>query len=516
MDATIDGLDKPGFVPDQPDITLPKGAWTDSRNVEFREGAVEKCRGYAQALGELSVTAIWAQPITDGANYFWVYGGNNVMYATDGVTHADITGAAPLNALDDLNYTGGPFHGYMVVNDGVGIPQSWVPSLGNDLESLTAWPAGMACRVMRSFKDFLFAFRITQGGEYNSRLIQWSDRAAQSQLPFSWDYNDPNNQAGINELGQSDDQIIDASRLRDSLIVHKENHTWAAEYIGGGDIFGFREVFSEVGMITEGCALTFGARQLVWTTHDIVVHDGNSAESILDGVARRWLFNRINTTRYKRCFMVPDFRNRKVYFCFPEAGYDWPNLALVYNWQEGKLFPFELGGPKTFGSRGIIPGAAISIDSDIGTFDEATGTFDEETYNPFLTKALFLDASRPRAYQADTGESYNGDPMTIYAERTNVPFVKDLIFVRTVSAIFPIVDGAVGDDILFYVGTRDNQKASTSWRGPFAFRIGRDYKIDLSGARISGRILDIRVAYTGTNTFRLSSYKVEFNNSGYR
>jgi hypothetical protein len=516
MDATIDGLDKPGFVPDQPGLTLPKGAWTDSRNVEFREGAVEKCRGYAQALGDLSVTAIWAQPVTDGANYFWVYGGNTVMYATDGATHAEITGDTSLNALDDLNYSGGPFHGYMVVNDGVGIPQSWVPSLANNLQSLTAWPADTAARVMRSFKDFIFAFRITTGGEYNSRLIRWSDRAAQSQLPFSWDFNDPNNQSGINELGQSDDQIVDGSRLRDSLIIHKENHTWAADYIGGGDVFGFREVFSEVGLLTEGCYLTFGARQLVWTTHDIVIHDGNSAESILDGVARRWLFNRINTTRYKRCFITADFRNRKAYFCFPEAGYDWPNLALVYNWQEGKLYPYELGGPKTFGSRGIIPGVAISIDSDEGTFDEATGTFDEETYNPFLTKSVLLDALAPRAYQGDTGESYNGEPMRAYAERESIPIAKDLLFMRKVLRIFPLIEGTPGDTMLFHVGVRDNQQASTQWIGPFPFTIGTDYKIDLLGYRVRGRLISLRVEYAGTNTFRLSSYKVEFENVGYR
>lgn len=516
MLAPLEKLDQPGFIADQPDVSLPVGAWTDCRNVDFREGAVEKCKGYEQALGDLSTTAIWAAPITDGTNYFWVYANNSVVYATDGATHADITGSVTLGATDDLNFSGGAFHGYMLLNDGSGIPQTWRPSLGNDFVSLTAWPAGLSCRVMRPFKDFIFAFRITDAGDYNPRLIRWSDKAAQNSLPFSWDFNNPNNQSGINELGQTDDQIIDGSRLRDSLIIHKESHTWAAEYIGGRDIFGFREVFSEIGLLSEGCFLTFGARQAVWTTNDIVVHDGNSAESILDGRARRWLFNRINTNRYRRSFVVGDFRNRKAYFCFPEAGYDWPNLALVWNWHENKLYPFDLGGPKTFGARGIIPGVGTTIDGLVGTIDSLVGAIDDETYSPFLTRVLFTDAVQRRAYQNDTGETYNGVAMPCYAERTAVPFTKDLMQVRTISRIHPMVDGAVGDTLLFHIGQRDNQKAPTQWRGPFPFRIGTDIWIDLLGARINARILDIRVEYTGSNSFRLSSYKVEYNNSGMR
>lgn len=514
MLASLDQLDKPGFSPDTPDMALPLGGWTDSRNVRYRDGAVEKCRGYSQALGELSVTAIWSQPISDGTNFFWVYGGNSVMYATDGGAHANITGTAPLNASDDLNYTGGPFHGHVIVNDGVSIPQSWIPSLGNDLVSLTAWPTNVTAKVIRPFKDFIFAFRITDSeGLYNQRAMRWSDRAAQGGLPLSWDFSDPNNQAGINELGQTPDSIVDAAGLRDSLMIYKEQNTWAAEYIGGDDIFGFRQVFSQVGMMTENCVITFGSQQLVLTDQDLVVHDGNSARSILDRRARRWLFNRINTNRYKRCFMVADYRNREGYVCFPEAGNDWPNMALVWNWAEDTLHPYELGGPKTFAASGIIPGVAVSFDSESGTFDSAPGTFDEETFNPFQSRILYTDAMRRRAYQNDTGETYDGAVMTVYAERTAMPFVRDLGSIRRIKRIWPKVLGSSGDQLRFYVGSRVTQDSATQWRGPFTFRVGLDYKLDL---RVSARLLDFRVEYSGANTFRLHGMGLEYEQDGAR
>lgn len=511
MKTPID-LTKSSFAPDPPDMALPDGSWTDSRNVCYRDGAVEKVRGYVEALGDLSATAIFAAPITDGTNYFWTYGSNTVMYATDGSTHAEITGSASLNATDDLGFTGGPFHGFMLVNDGSGIPQSWTASLANDLVSLTAWPA-ISCKVMRPFKDFIFALRITDTGDYNPRLMRWSDKAGQGALPLSWDFSDPTNQAGINELGQTSDQLVDALPLRDSLIIYKEFHTWVADYIGGGDIFSFRQVFSQLGMLTENCASAFGSSHVVLTDNDLVLHNGNDARSLADKRTRRWLFNRINSNRFKRSFVVTDHRNREIKVCFPESGQDWPTLALVWNWSEDTFHVEELGGPKTYAATGIIPGTAVSFDTDSGTFDAATGTFDEETYNPFLTRILWLDAQANKAYQNDSGEDFNGTPMACYAERSNIAITKDLQMLKRVKRIYPKVIGTTGDVLRFYVGTRGAQNAATTWRGPYNYTVGTDYKIDL---RVTARMLDLRVEYSGTNTFRFYGFDLEHERDGYR
>lgn len=513
MRATIDNLAAPGFVADIPAISLPDGAFSDSRNVKYRDGAMEKCQGYTQAMGELSVTAIWAAPISDGTNYFWAYGSDTVMYATDGTTHADITGTITLGATEDLNYSGGAFHGHLIVNDGVAIPQSWSPSLANNLVSLTAWPSvNLTCRVIRPFKDFLFAFRITDG-TYNPRLMRWSDRANPSALPGSWDFSDPTNQAGINELAQTQDTIVDGLTIRDSLMIYKDNHSWIADYVGGDDIFSFRQVFSQIGMLTERCAIVFGSQHLVWTDQDVVLHDGNSARSILDKRARRWLFNRINTSRYKRSFMVADYRERTAYLCFPETGQDWPTLALAWNWAEDTLHPQELGGAKTWADTGIIPNTSTSFDADSGTFDSATGGFDDENFSPFAGYMLLTDATAKKAYQANTGETFNGTPMSVYAERSAMPIKRNLIEMARVNRIYPRCVGSVGDTLRFRFGIRSNENGTVQWHGPYNFTIGTDYKIDV---RLSGRLIDFRVEYSGTNTFRVHGFDFDFEKDGYR
>lgn len=517
MITEIPKLSAPGFITDQPDMSLPNGAWTDSRNVEYRDGAAEKCPGYTQALGNLSLTAIWASPMTDGANLFWAYASPTVMYATDGTTHTNITGSITLGASDDLNYSGGPFHGYLLVNDGQAIPQSWAPGLGNDLVSLTAWPAvTLTCKVMRTFKDFIFAFRITDNGSYNPREIRWSDRAPPGGLPLSWDFADPTNQAGKNELGQTQDAIVDGAPLRDSLVIYKENHTWLADYIGTDDIFSFRQVFTQIGLLSERCAISFGGQHLVWTDQDIVIHNGNDAKSILDSRVRRWLFSRINTNRYRRSFAVADYRRRTAYFCFPESGRDWPTMALAWNWVEDTFHPYDLGGAKTWAENGLVPGDFITIDELVGTMDGLGGTIDDlGGASPFSGYVMFTDATAPRAYQGNTGETYNGTPMTCYAERTGI--TKDLRGIRRIRRIYPKVIGAAGDTLRFYVGVRRVENAAVMWNGPYPFTIGTDYKIDLGRGRgISGRILDFRVEYGGSSTFRLYGIDIEHDPDGLR
>lgn len=511
--VSIDELSQPGFIPDGPDLILPDGAWTDCRNIRFRDGAAEKRRGYSQVFGSLSATAIWAAPITDGTTYYWAYGSNSVLYATDGATHANISNPSlSYAATDDLGWTGGAFHGYLIANDGISVPQVWTPGLANDCTSLTAWPA-ISCKVMRPFKDFLFALRITDMGVYNPRLLRWSDAAPQSALPGSWDFTDPTNQAGINELAQTGDLLVDALPLRDSLIIYKEFNTWIADYIGTPDVFSFRQVFSQVGMLTENCAATFGTNHLVLTDSDIVLHDGNSARSIADQRTRKWLFNRISTNRFKRCFIATDYRNRDIKICFPESGADWPTLALVWNWAENSFDVAELGGPKTYATHGIVSGAATTFDADSGAFDEETGSFDEENYNPSQLRVLVLDAQATKAYQDDTGETFDNSPMAAYAERTGISISKDLSSLKRVRRIIPKVLGTAGDTIRFYVGARAAIGGTTLYSGPYTFTIGSDYKIDL---RISARILDLKVEYVGSNTFRLFGFGVEFESDGYR
>lgn len=527
--ADVNDLSSPGFLPDPPPIASPAGAWTDSRNVRYRDGAVEKVTGYVAALGSLSATAVFIESVNDGLNAFWVYGtgggghggfgGGDVLYATDGLQHSDISHPSITYSADlDVGWSGGGFHGFTVVTDGSNIPQQWTPSLANNASSLSYWPATtLIAKRLAFYKDFIWALRITDTGTYNPRLIRWSDRAQSGALPTSWDYTDPTNQAGIVELAQTPDAIVDALALRDSMMVYKESYTWLADYIGGLDVFSFRQVFSEIGAMAENCAVAFGAKHLVLSDHDLVLHDGSNASSIVDSRTRRWLFNRISSERYKRSFLTADMKNREILVCFAETGYDYPNLALVWNWHEDKFDVRELGGQKTYAARGIVPnGTAISFDTDTdlgGAFDDAVGAFDVQNYSQFQERLLIADAGARKVYQMDTGETFDGSAMSCYAERTAMGITQDLGTIKRLWRIWPKVIATEGEVLNFYISARESLTSPISYDGPYPFVVGEDSWIDL---RIDGRVFDIRLEYNGSQTFRLSGAGFEFDNTGER
>jgi len=510
-----------GIMPDIPALALPHGAWTDSRNVRYRDGAVEKFKGQIATLGSLSCTAIFASSITDGTTNYYVYASSTVAYGTNGTTHANVmpTNSLTFAAALDLNFSGGPFHGFMLLNDGVEVPLSWVPGLGNDFTSLTAWPA-ITAKVLRSHKDFLFAFGITESSVYNGRLIRWSDAAAQGALPASWDYTDPTNQAGITELGQTPDLLVDALTLRDSLIVYKENSTWVADYVGGVDVYGFRQLFGQVGLLSKDCVVSFGNKgdqHFLVSESDIVLHDGNSARSICDGRTRRWFFAKLSASAFARTFVVTDYENREILICFAETGYAYPNLALVWNWasgQDGTWTPRELGGQMTHAISGILPGTVETFDAASGTFDTDPGVFDRQNYDPSKRRVIMFDSAKPAAYQLDSGETFAGTAMTCYAERSGMTLSAiDLNRIKIIDEIYPKILGTIGDTFDFYVGTQTAVDGATTWTGPYRFTIGTDYKID---PRVAGRILSLRVIYTGTNTFRFFGFDIEGRPGGWR
>jgi hypothetical protein len=511
MRTSIDDVSQ-GFVPDPVDVQLPDGIFTDSRNVRYRDAAVEKCKGQTAVFGSLSVTPMWAAAIGDGTTSYWLYGNEAVLYATDGTTHANVSSAS-YQAAPDLGYTGCQFHGYQVLNDAVLAPQTWQPSLSNKVQPLANWPSSTFCKVIRAFRDQLIALRVTEGATYNPRVLRWSDIAGVGALPASWDYTDPTNFAGRTELGETQDYLVDCLALRNVNIVYKQFSTYLMQPIQSNDSFAFQTLFAQSGLLAENCAAAFGAQHFVVTADDIVVHDGSNIQSVADKRTKRYFFSALSTSRYLRTFVVPDFFNQTMWICFCESGNDFPNLALCWDWKKDSWFVRELGANMAHGATGIVIGSELTFDGQSGSFDSQTTTFDESTFTPFSTRLVLFNGAAVAAYQAETGETFNGTAMNCYATRSNIGLTRDLNSFMRIQRIIPKVIGTAGDTLSIYVGTKATQNGATTFSGPFAFTIGTDYMIN---CRVSGRYITLKFAYSGSNTFRVGGFDVEFLQDGYR
>lgn len=504
----------PGLILDPPDVILPDGAWTEAVNFQFTDGAIEKCRGTVGVFNSASATAIWVEPVSDGLVTFWVYGDDTQLYATDGSAHANVS-SITYTCNPVLGYTGGAYHGYMIANDAVNPPQSWSPSLGNKFQPLTAWPASTTCEVIRPFGDFLVALRITESGTYNSRLVRWSDRGQVGALPASWDYTDPTNQAGRTELGQTYDEIVDCLPLRDANIIYKQFHTWSMNYIGGLDVFSFREIFKETGLLTENCVKAFGPRHFMVSDNDILIHDGNDAQSVADKRLRRWLFSRLSTTAFQYAFVAPDYKNREMWFCFPEEGADYPNMAACWSWADNVWWIRELGDPMYHASSGIIEASGVTFDADPGEFDTGpAGEFDEYDYTPWSQRLLFAPANKAQLLQGNASYKFHGDrTITAYAARTNIGLTQDVGKIKRIHRILPYVRGAPGDVIKFRIGASENFEGPITLTPAIHYTIGSDHKID---CRITGRHISLIMETTNAAKLQVTGFDIEFDQEGNR
>jgi hypothetical protein len=510
--ATLDNLPG-GFEPDRVDYNLADGVFSDARNVRFNDGDAEKCKGTAAAFGSLSASAIWALNVNDNTNSFWIYGSESILFGYDGSTHTQVS-TLSYACPTDLGYTGGGFHGYAILNDSVNKPQSWSPGLGNKVIDLANWPASTTCKVIRPFGDFLVALGITASSVYNARQLRWSDAAPTGALPGSWDYTDPTNQSGIAELGQTQDFLIDCLPLRDTNVIYKQYNTWLMQYVGGLDVFQFRQLFSQSGMLAENCAIAFDGGHLVLTDSDVIIHDGTAQQSICDKKWRKWLFNTIDTTNYKRSFVVDNPRQKETWICIPQTGDSFPTLAMVFSRSSRKVHVRELGAAMSCAGLGFVGGSVATFDAAAGAFDDALGVYDASTYSPFTQQLVFFDGANKAAYTAESGEDFNGTQMTCYLERSNMGLTRDVGSIKRIGAVYPKVVGNAGDLFYITVGVRDTIDGAITWTDPFEYTMGTDYMIP--DVHTSGRYISLRFSYTGTSTFRLAGFDVEFDPDGER
>lgn len=513
MRQAFDNLGRQGVIYDQPAWEVPANAWTYGQNVRFHDGAAESVQGHSQVFGSLSGDGYRLFSTNTGTEYFWVYADINYLYATDGTSHADITGSsASYSAGDTLYWNGGPFQGYIVMNNGKEDPVSWAPSLGNNTLILANWDTNVKADVIRPFRNFLFALGCTESGTYNPRLLRHSNGAGTAALPTSWDYTDPSEDTGRVEFGQTSDALIDCAPLRDTLVIYKENHTWAAQATGGVDNpFVYRQVFSQLGALSQDCIQAIEGRHIVLSSDDVVIHDLNTVQSIVDKRTRNFIFNSINPTYYRNSYIVLNRVDREAWICIPYDSAQFPNLAMIWNWAENTISFKDIGFECPAMGFGVVePNTGVTFAADTGTFAEASGVFDELAYNPTVTSILMSDHTNNKLFQVDESGQYDGISFAKTLIREALP-LDDFQRFKHVKRIFPKIIGEPGDTVAISVGTRNAFNDSVMWSQAQTYTIGTDQFVNF---REMGRIIDVRFVYAQDNNFRLHGFDIEYDYAG--
>jgi hypothetical protein len=361
---------------------------------------------------------------------------------------------------------------------------------------------------MRSYKSYLVALNITKAGTEFPTTVKWSAPADPGEIPSTWDETNPANDAGENPLADTGGAIVDGRKMRDAFFIYKEDSVYSMNYVGGTFVFNFRQIFDDIGALSKDSIAEFNAKHFVVGQGDVYVHNGIQKESVIDGKMRSYLFSNIRADAYKRLFVVPDYANTEMWVCYCSA--DKNDLtdkscdkALVWNWDENTWSIRELPNVR-YGTYGIVdPKLADYWDATVGAWDTDSVVWGEANYNPSKLKILFTSSKNDKVYVVGNTSLFDGQPFESFLERREISLGDDRRL-KTVTSVTPHVSG---DGLMnFYIGTSYIEDGAITWRGPFAYNIGSQYKID---CRVVGRYIAFRAIVSSASNWSLSGYTLE-------
>lgn len=428
MEFDINDLASVGVVRDTPAYLLPPEAFTLGLNMRFVEDSVEALKGWKQVFDTPGVAPHFVMSVVTSTTKYWLYVSLAKAYAYDGATHTNITRQT---AGVDVNYTtndtpdwnGTLLGGIPILNGGNDVPQFWAPiSLGQKLQNLTNWPATLRAKVIRAFGPFLVALNVTKSGSNFPHMIKWSHPADPGSVPVSWDETDPTRDAGEKDLSDVNSGVLtDGLPLGDTMYLYKGSSTWKMRYIGGQNVFdtGQSAWLTTSGILAPRCVCVTGdgQRHVVATQDDIIWHNGNALDSILDKKQRKRLFNEMDSVRYGRSFIFDNPTYKEVWFCYPGGGATYPDRALIMNYSDPRRWAITEADGITFRHAAI--GEIESPSDEI--WDSGTDLWEDDTgpWSELLRRRVILAGTdATKFYNLDFGTLRDTASFTSTLQRT--------------------------------------------------------------------------------------------------
>lgn len=520
MRVPISDVGDIGLIGDLRDRELPPNAWTDGLNVAFIDHKVVRALGSQRVFDPPTVAPYFLHyTIDSGRAPVIAYAGLMKVYAIIAGAHFDITRlAGDYTGGASDRWSGGNFAGISILNNGIDAPQQWGPvAAATPLADLSNWNANWRVKALRPFKNFLIAMDLTDTGTRYPQRIIFSHPATPGAVPASWDLTDPTKDVRSRDIADADGgAIIDGVPLGDTFIIYKERSTHGATFIGGVEKWKTAPIFESGGALALGCAVAFddNSKHFVATGEDVIVHSGQrgSRESVVSKRQKRWLQANISSEHYDRSYCVNDAANNACLFCFPTGGAEWPNMALVYNWQDGQVSFKELPTLASIVSALITEVTIDPWDSDAASWDSDATTWETYTTKPFLRQLVGAVPALTQLRRLDSTNQHDGVNFSAYVERKGLDvmgldkyghLMRDQQQRKLIRGIWP---RAVGDAFQVQVGSQDTIDGTITWSTAQTFTPGVDQKVDFA---VEAKLWGVRFSSATDGYWELDGYDVD-------
>lgn len=514
MIIKVQGVGDVGVNRDLSAHELKENAWTDARNIRFLDGMAYQFFGHGEVYNTPSYSPQFLLPCSVSGNRSWIYATATkvfVVTVAGGVAvHTDIT---PTTARAGIinRWTGTLLSGIPILNagDATSVPMSWALNTAVKFVDLANWPASTYCKSIRAFKNYLIALNITKGSQNYPYMVKWSHPADPGSLPVSWDIADPTKDCGESDIAEGFDPIVDGLQLRDYFIIYKEASIWRMAFVGGSYIFSFTKVLGTSGAMNRNCIVEIDGYHVVLTNSDVIVHDGQSATSVLDKQTRRSLFQSIDATNGSMCFCFKNPYFNEVFVCYPSIGSSYCDMAMVWNYVD-KTVAFREMPNVAHASHGPVDNSISgSWGQDSAPWADDLSLWGQPDFVPDGGRVIMASADG-KLFMLDASSSFDGVVPHAYMERRGLSLGAPEKM-KTVRGIRPRISGPAGQTVSIRIGGSDDPYAEPTWGPVMNHVIGETVR---DGCFVSGRYIAVKFE-TGTSyQWRLDSYDIDVVSRG--
>lgn len=392
----ISTLGQFGLIQDQLPYELPPNVFTGVVNARPTLNGMESVFNYSvQTQFEVIANPISLAYFEKNDARYWITASTTTVYAHNGTSGVNLD--ATFAATVELGWQIFNFNGILVYNNGVNIPQSWDGKtfIANSGTDLVNWPTGYRAKVLRQFRNFLYALDITDDkAERFSTRILWAHPADPGTLPSSWDVADDTKDTGHYDISLTPGPVVEGEPMGPINVLYKTDSVWSMTFIGPPYIFKFELITKDFGALGTNCVASFPGGHVVITKGDVVAHDGSGRwNSIFSEVVTRNLFAQLNEATVGFAFACTQPYFKEIWICIPSniessAGVYPCNKAYTWNWETQAIGVREL--PNVFaGAVGYVRNTASSVTwSGTGSLTNANNN------TPWDVNATDTDASQ--------------------------------------------------------------------------------------------------------------------------
>lgn len=526
-----------GIIRDIDPFDLPLNAFSSGVNVRFANGVVQRGPVFRD-IKSLSSNATFIDSLTPltGLDYIIVGYATGQIVRYTGSTTTTMTAAGWVNNSIDTQYTACNLSDVYYTNREDRVPWYVARSTLGNFAALPnvgglGWSSTWRCKSLRAYNNQLIAINMTEGADYPT-TVRWSDVTVVGSPPAQW-VPSTTNSAGRTTLAEMVNPLIDGLTLRNVFILYSRDEVWAMEPSLDDNIYNFRRIFTNAGVINKNCVVELDGKHYVFGFDDIFMHDGVQKKSISEGRVRQYIYRTMNKRFIDKFFTVHNRALNEIMFCYVSGDelVAWPNdgtacnRAAVYNYVADTWTFYDLP-MSNFAGTANLDGSLVWNDAN-SSWNLTGGSWmdnDDGYKRNIMFVGITSGALTPKIHTLeayDTGST--SAPVDTVA--TTQCFVRrdgvdldeiqaELRGWKNIIAIYP--QGRVyqsGNPLTFTFGASTLPDASPTLGTPMTFDGDTDYKLDY---RDAGRYLSMLVSYDDYKSFQLGGLDIDVVITGSR